>query len=384
MTAALIGNYARAPIAIVRGEGCWLWDDAGHAYLDFTSGVGVVSVGHAHPQLARAICEQAQTLLHASNLFQIPQQELLAERLRQIAGFGKAFFCNSGAEANEAAIKLARRWAYARGDQRRTILALKGSFHGRTLATVAATMQAKVQTGFDPLPAGFRAIEAPTEAALEAAWGEDVLGVIVEPIQGEGGVRPFDPAFLQALRKRCDEAGALLIFDEVQTGIGRTGAWFAFQDVGVKPDILTLAKGLGGGVPIGAMLARDDVAEAFTPGTHGSTFGGNPLAAQAALAVLEIIEREELLSHVRRLGEALGAKLRALFPEAVEVRGRGLMWGVEMKKPVEPLIEAARNEGLLVLQAGERVLRLLPPLVLSDEELSEGIARLARAKERMA
>jgi len=386
LDAFLLRNYARADLAVVRGEGAWLWDDAGRRYLDFTSGVGVVSLGHAHPALARAICEQAKTLLHCSNLFRIPQQELLAERLCRLAGMDGAFFCNSGAEANEAAIKLVRRFFFDRNEPRRTILALQGSFHGRTLATVAATMQAKVQQGFDPLPAGFRAIEEPTEQALARAWGEDVAGVIVEPVQGEGGVRPLPKAFLQALRQRCDETKAALIFDEVQTGIGRCGAWFAYQRLGVQPDLITVAKGLGGGVPIGALLARKPYAEAFTPGTHGSTFGGNPLASRAALVVLDLIEEEKVLAHVQALEEIMRSSLQALakrFGCVQQVRGLGLLWGVELDRPAQAVIDAAREEGLLVLAAGERVVRLLPPLLVSEEELRRGLACLERAMERV-
>ncbi len=381
----LLPTYARAEIALVRGEGVWVWDDAGRRYLDFTSGVGVVSLGHAHPALAAAIAEQAKTLMHGSNLFRIPQQELLAERLCRLAGMEGAFFCNSGAEANEAAIKLVRRAAHEAGRKNPVILALAGSFHGRTLGALAATMQARMQQGFEPLPAGFRAMEAPTEAALDAAWDDGVAAVLLEPIQGEGGVRPLPVEFLRAVRRRCDAAGAWLVLDEVQTGMGRTGAWFAFEHAGIQPDAITLAKGLGGGFPIGALLARGELAQGFAPGAHGSTFGGNPLACRAALAVLEAMDKEQVPAHVAQLGEIVARELEALaarMPCIREVRGRGLMWGLELDREAADVVAAARKEGLLVLTAGSKVVRLLPPLVLTEEELMEGLARLGRALER--
>ncbi len=381
----LLPTYARADIALVRGEGAWVWDDAGRRYLDFTSGIGVASLGHAHPALAAAVAEQARTLVHCSNLFRIPQQELLAERLCRLAGMDGAFFCNSGAEANEAAIKLVRRAAREAGRSAPVILALAGSFHGRTLGALAATMQPRLQRGFEPLPAGFRAIEAPTEEALDAAWNDNVAAVMLEPIQGEGGVRPLPEDFLRAVRRRCDEAGAWLVLDEVQTGIGRTGAWFAFGHAGVAPDAITLAKGLGGGFPIGALLARGALARGFAPGAHGSTFGGNPLACRAALAVLEVMERENVPAHAARLGEVARQTLEALAARmdcVREVRGRGLMWGLELDREAGAVVAAAREEGLLALTAGSRVVRLLPPLVLAEEELMDGIARLSRALER--
>jgi len=384
MARHLIENYARLPIAPVRGRGCRLEDAAGNSWLDFAAGIAVNTLGHAHPALTRAIAEQAGRLLHCSNLYRIPQQEALAERLAAASGLARAFFCNSGAEANEAAIKLARRYFHQRGEERRTIVTALGSFHGRTLATVAATGQEKVKQGFAPLPSGFRHVPFNDLAALEAAIDGETAAVMLEPIQGEGGVRPADPDYLAGVRALCDRHGILLILDEVQTGIGRTGTLFAFEQAEIRPDILTLAKGLGGGVPIGAMLAVEEVAAAFTPGSHGSTFGGNPLACAAACCVLDQIERQELLAHCRAMGARLRRGLERIAARAsakteMEVRGRGLLLGLDCGRPAAPIIDAARARGLLLVGGGPEVIRLIPPLIVGRQEIDEALDILEAA-----
>lgn len=382
-----MNNYGRFPVAFVRGQGSKLWDEAGREYLDFTSGIAVTNLGHAHPKVTAAIQAQAETLLHTSNLYRIPLQEQVATKLAELSGLSKAFFCNSGAEANEAAIKLARKHSQAKhGAHKHEILTLHDSFHGRTLATVTATCKPKFQEGFAPLMPGFRYVEKEL-AAIEQAIGEATCAVLVEPIQGEGGVHPLGAEFLQGLRKLCDQNGLLLIFDEVQTGIGRTGHMFAFEAAGVLPDIVTLAKGLGNGVPVGAMLAKEEVASAFGPGTHGSTFGGNPLAMAAALAVLTAIEEEGLVQRARAIGEEFAQKLAQLvdkFPCLTGVRGHGLLRGLALNRPAAPLVTKCLERGLLVLTAGENTLRLLPPLNLSAEELDLGMGLLEQALSDLA
>ncbi len=379
MNGAVMHTYARWPIALVRGKGSRVRDDAGREYLDFVSGIAVNTLGHAHPELVRAICEQAHTMLHCSNLFQIPLQEELARRLAELAGLERVFFCNSGAEANEAAIKLARKYWHDRGSPRRTIITAVRSFHGRTLNTLTATGQDKVKSGFDPLPPGFAHVPFGDIAALARAVGSQTAAVMLEPIQGEGGVHPADPAYLRAVRKLCKDAGILLMLDEVQTGIGRTGAMFAFEHAGIRPDVLTLAKGLGGGVPVGAMLARGDVAGALGPGTHGSTFGGNPLACRAALTVLDVIARESLLENVREQGARLMLGLKTLartHPVIVDVRGEGLLIGAELAVDVADMIARCREAGLLLLSAGPRVLRFLPPLNVTAADIDQALTVL--------
>ncbi len=378
-------NYARVPIRLVRGQGSRVWDEQGRAYLDFVSGIAVNTLGHAHPRLAEAVCEQARRLIHCSNLYHIPEQEQLAARLCALSGLDRAFFCNSGAEANEAAIKLARKYYHDMGSPRRTVISATQSFHGRTVLTLTATGQEKVKRGFDPLPAGFVHVPLNDAAALERSLGPDTAAVLLEPIQGEGGVREASIAYLRHVRRLCDENGILMILDEVQTGIGRTGCMFAYEHFGIRPDVLTLAKGLGGGVPIGCMLATEQVASAFGPGSHGSTFGGNPLSCRAALTVLDVIEREQLLRNVRERGERLMRGLEELlrrFPCIREVRGQGLLVGMELDRDVARLMELARAQGLLVLSAGARVLRLLPPLTVSDQEIDEALRRLEAALAR--
>ena len=380
-------NYARFPLTLVKGKGARVFDDAGREYLDFVSGIAVNTLGHAHPKLAGAITEQAQTMLHCSNLFHIPQQQQLAGRLAALSGLAKAFFCNSGAEANEAAIKIARKFFHDQGSPRRTIITATQSFHGRLLSTLTATGQEKVKIGFDPLPAGFVHVPLNDIDALAEAVNEQTAAILLEPLQGEGGVNVADAGYLQAVRKLCDEHGILLMLDEIQTGVGRTGTMFAFEQAGIQPDVLTLAKGLGGGVPIGAMLASEAVATAFGPGSHGSTFGGNPLSCAAALAVLDAIDEESLLANVAAAGERLMKGIEALqagFPAILQVRGQGLLVGAELQGEAAPIVAAARDRGLLILSAGPKVLRFLPPLNVTAAEVDEALGKLAQALEACA
>jgi len=372
----VMNTYARFPLTLVRGRGSRVRDDNGNEYLDFISGIAVNTLGHAHPQLTAALSEQAGTMLHCSNLFHIPKQQQLAEKLTALSGLGAAFFCNSGAEANEAAIKLVRKYFHDMDSSRRTIITATRSFHGRLLSTLTATGQDKVKVGFDPLPPGFLHVPLNDIEALKQTVNEQTAAVLLEPLQGEGGVNIADVAYLQAVRKLCDEFGLLLILDEVQTGIGRCGSMFAFEQAGIVPDILTLAKGLGGGVAIGAMLATDTVSASFGPGTHGSTFGGNPLACTAALTVLDVIESASLLSNVQQRGEQLKQGLQDMacrFPVIRQVRGQGLLIGAELNVEAAPLIAAARDKGLLILMAGPNVLRFLPPLNISADEVDEAL-----------
>ena len=377
----LMHTYARFPVRLVNGQGSRVWDDAGKRYLDFISGIAVNTLGHAHPALARAVCQQAGTLVHCSNLFHIPQQEQLAEVLCRLAGLDAAFFCNSGAEANEAAIKLARRYWYERGSPRRTVITATQSFHGRTLNTLSATGQDKIKLGFDPLMPGFMHVPYGDIAALEAAIDADTAAIMLEPVQGEGGVNMPEAGYLAAVRELCNNEGVLMILDEIQTGIGRTGTMFAFQHEAALPDILSLAKGLGGGFPIGAMLAKGSVAAAFTPGSHGTTFGGNPLACAAALAVLDTVEHEHLVANARAQGERLLAGLAEIatrHEQVRAVRGLGLIAGLELSGEAAPAVSACRDAGLLLLSAGPKVLRFLPPLNVSADEIDEALAIVDR------
>jgi len=367
----LMPTYKRLPVAFHGGAGAWLEDEHGERYLDALAGIAVCGLGHAHPAVAEALADQARTLVHTSNLYRIPLQEQLGARLTRLAGLERVFLANSGAEANEAAIKLARRYGHARGIDAPEILVADNAFHGRTLAALAATGNAGAQEGFAPLPAGFRRIPyGDPDAAAEAA-GESVVAVLVEPIQGEGGVVVPAAGYLRQLRELCDRHGWLLMLDEVQSGMGRTGRWFAFEHEGIRPDVATLAKALGNGVPIGACLAGGAAAEVLGPGSHGSTFGGNPLACRAALAVLDTIEQEHLLARA----EILGARLLARFREALgglpgvrDIRGRGLMLGIELESPCAGLVGAALEQRLLINVTAGRVIRLLPPLTLTDAE----------------
>ena len=374
MNTHLMQNYAPLPVSFVKGEGAWLEDAQGGKYLDALTGVAVCGLGHAHPAVTRAICEQAGRLLHTSNWYHIERQESLAERLTALAGMERVFFSNSGAEANEAAIKLARLYGHARDIANPAIIVMEGSFHGRTLATLTATGNRKVQAGFEPLVQGF--VRAPFDdlAALEAIArnNSDVVAVLVEPVIGEGGIRIPSPDYLPGIRKLCDDNGWLLILDEIQTGVARTGKWFACQHSEVLPDIMTLAKGLGNGVPIGACLARGEAAQLFQPGHHGSTYGGNPLVCAASLAVLDTIEQDNLVARVAQLGERMRADLAAGLADTQgvsEVRGLGLMLAVELDRPCGELLQQALDAGLLLNVTAGNVVRLLPPFILSDEEV---------------
>jgi acetylornithine aminotransferase len=368
----VMNTYARQPLAFVRGEGAFLIDAAGKRYLDALAGVAVVSVGHCHPRLAKAIADQAASLIHTSNIFPITLQERLADRLCALSGMENVFFCNSGCEANEAAIKLARLYGHKKGIEVPTIIVTEGSFHGRTMATLTATGSRKVQAGFEPLLAGFARVPYDDLGAVRqvAANNKNVVAMLVEPITGEGGVHIPAPGYLRELRAICDQTGWLFMLDEVQTGIGRTGKWFGFQHEDARPDVMPLAKGLGGGVPIGACLAAGPAAQLFSPGKHGSTFGGNPLACAAALTVLDIMEEEGVLESVARTGEYLVSRLRADLAgcEAVrEIRGRGLMIAIELDRPCGELVAAALERGLIINVTSDNVVRLVPPLVFRIE-----------------
>ncbi|MES0371435.1 MAG: acetylornithine transaminase [Mariprofundaceae bacterium] len=379
---SVMQTYARYPLTLVRGEGSYVFDDQGKRYLDFVAGIAVNTLGHAHPAMIKAIHEQAETMLHCSNLYQIPKQIELAEKLTALSGLGQVFFCNSGAEANEAAIKIARKYFHDAGSSRRTVITATNSFHGRLLSTLTATGQEKVKVGFDPLPPGFVHVPLNDLDALAGAIDGNTAAVLLEPLQGEGGVNIADPEYLCGVRKLCDEHGILLMLDEVQTGVGRTGKMFAFEHAAIKPDVLTLAKGLGGGVPIGAMLASEKVAASFGPGTHGSTFGGNPLSCSAALAVLETIENEGLLNNVVDQSARIKAGLKILLENssvAESVRGSGLLLGIACSKAIGPVIESCRSKGLLVLPAGPNVLRLLPALNITDDEVDDALTILEDA-----
>jgi predicted acetylornithine/succinylornithine family transaminase len=367
--------YTRQPLTLVRGAGCWVWDDAGREYLDLVAGIAVDVLGHSHPALVSAIAEQAATLIQVSNLYySLPQLEL-AEALTASSAFDRAFFVNSGTEANEAALKLARRF----GGSRREVVALTGSFHGRTLGSLAATGQPKYQEPFAPLPAGFVHVAPNDVAALVAAVGDQTCAVLLEPIQGESGIHPLTDEFLVAAREACDKVGALLIFDEVQTGVGRTGTFYAFEQTPVVPDVVTLAKGLAGGVPIGAVLARAG-ADAFHAGDHGTTLGGNPLSCAAGLATLRVIADEGLMANAAERGRQFVTALASL-PGVAEVRGRGLMLGVETVGPIAKQVVAIARErhGLLVNATGETTLRIVPPLTISADEVDQAVSRLATA-----
>ena len=368
----LMNTYQQLPLRFTHGEGVWLWDDQGQRYLDAVAGIAVCSLGHAHPAIRDALCKQAGQLLHVSNLYNISQQESLAKKLTQCAQMARSFFCNSGAEACETAIKLARLYAYRQRSKKTLIATMQGAFHGRTLGAWAATVGA-AQSPFAPLPAGFIQIAFNSMAAVQAAHQQhpQLGAIMIEPIQGEGGVRQADQTYLQELRSFCDEHDLLLILDEVQTGVGRTGAWYACQHAGITADILSSAKGLGGGVPIGACLVNEKVAECVSPGMHGSTFGGNPLACSAALAVLETIEQQQLCHHVAEQGAYLLKRLRAGLscqPQLVDIRGHGLMIGIELDSDCRALVHQALAEKLLINVAAERVIRLLPPLILQRAE----------------
>ncbi|WP_207063340.1 aspartate aminotransferase family protein [Motiliproteus sp. SC1-56] len=372
----LMNTYARLSVAFERGEGAWLYDEKGNKFLDALSGLAVCGLGHAHPAVTRAISDQAAKLIHTSNLYTIPLQQQLADRLTQIADMDTAFFCNSGAEANEAAIKLARLYGHSRGVENPAIVVMGQSFHGRTLATLSATGNRKAQAGFEPLVSGF--VRAPfndVEAVKTIAGNNpNVVAVLVEPIQGEAGVRVPDDDYLERLRLLCDQNGWLLMLDEVQTGNGRTGSYFAYQQSGILPDVVTTAKGLGNGVPIGACLARGKAAHLLKPGHHGSTFGGNPLACAAALAVIDTLEKDNLMGRAAELGARMLDDFRTELDGADyirDIRGKGMMLAIEMNQPCTELGVLAKVKGILLNVTGDgKVIRLLPPLTLSDTEAS--------------
>lgn len=376
----VMGTYARQPVVFVRGQGARLWDSEGKEYLDFLAGISVCSVGHCHPRVARAIAEQAQTLIHVSNLYHNPLQAKLAERLCGLSGMEKAFFCNSGAEANECAIKIARKWGkQQRGPERHEIVCFTGSFHGRTLTTVTATANAKYQEPFTPLPAGFRHIAPGDVKTLDEAITEKTCAVMIEPIQGEAGIQVIPSDFLKAARVLCDEAGILLILDEIQCGMGRTGSFLASQHVGIKGDIVTLAKAVASGVPMGVCLASGEAANTLAPGDHGSTFGGQPLACAAALATLDVLEEEGLMENATRVGNHFLSGLRALRSDRInEVRGVGLMVGVELANPDAKTIQKALLEqGIVINAVGDTILRFLPPLVVTESDCDRVVDSLA-------
>jgi acetylornithine/N-succinyldiaminopimelate aminotransferase len=380
----LLPVFARADLGFERGEGSWLFATNGERYLDFTSGVAVNALGHAHPHLVKALQEQATQLWHMSNLFQSPDGERLAVRLCDESFADFVFFCNSGAEAMECVIKVMRRYHAGKGHpERYRIITFEGAFHGRTLATLAATGSAKYLEGFGPPMDGFDQVPHGDLEAVKKAIGPQTAGILIEPIQGEGGVRSAPPAFYRSLRQLCDEHGLLLAFDEVQTGMGRTGDLFAHRRLGVTPDVMSLAKALGGGFPIGACLATAEAASGMTPGSHGSTFGGNPLAISAANAVLDVMLKPGFFDRVQKISLLLKQKLAAVIdrhPEIVsEVRGEGLLIGIKAVVPSGDLVTALRNEKLLTVGAGDNVVRFLPPLVVTEAEIEEGVARLDRA-----
>ncbi len=382
MSEHLMQTYARQPVAFTRGEGVWLYDENGDKYLDAVAGVAVNGLGHAHPKLARALCEQAGTLIHTSNLYRIPLQEALADKLCALSGMDRAFFCNSGAEANEAAIKLARLHGHHRGIDNPAIVVMEKSFHGRTMATLSATGNRKVQAGFEPLVSGFVRVpfgDAEAVAKL-AAHHKNIVAVLVEPYQGEGGVQIPEADYLSKLRRICDDNEWWLMLDEVQTGIGRTGKWFAFQHGDCKPDVMTLAKGLGSGVPVGACLAAGVAATTFVPGKHGSTFGGGPFACRAALTTLDVMAEDGLLDNAATLGVAIRETLAGALDGVAgvrEIRGQGLLIGIELDRPCGDLVKQALEQKFLINVTSDNVVRLLPPLVMSRAEADELCRKLA-------
>lgn len=390
VTSHVMPTYARIDLAFERGEGAWLYTAAGERYLDFTSGVAVNALGHAHPKLIAALTEQAQKVWHVSNLYRVPGAERLADRLCAESGFADyAFFCNSGTEAMEGAIKMARKhFAVSGQPERFRIITFEGAFHGRTLAALAATGNKKYLDGFGPPVEGFDQVPFLDLEAVKKAIGPQTAAIIIEPIMGEGGVRVVPHSFLKALRELCDKHGMLLIFDEIQTGIGRTGALFAYQLSGVKPDIMTLAKALGGGFPIGAFLGTAEAAKGMTPGTHGSTFGGNPLAAEVANAVIDEVTSPGFLDRVRQNALLLKQRLAELkdrYPSVIaEVRNEGLLMGLRMVPPAGEMVDELRAEKVIAPAAGDNVVRLLPPLIIGEEEIAYAVNAIDRACARLA
>ena len=389
MTSHLLPTYARVNLAFERGEGAWLIATNGDRYLDFASGVAVNALGHAHPQLVAALAEQAQKVWHVSNLYQVPEAERVAQRLCEASFADVVFFCNSGAEAMECAIKMLRKYQSANGaPERYRVITFEGAFHGRTLATLAAGGQKKYLDGFGPVVDGFDQVPFGDLEATKRAVTAETAAILIEPIMGEGGVRVVEAAFLRALRELCDQNRLLLVFDEVQTGMGRTGELFAYQRAGVAPDVMALAKALGGGFPVGACLATSDAAKGMTTGTHGSTFGGNPLAMSVANAVLDVMLAPGFLDRVRRtalLFKQRLAEIKDSYPSLIaEVRGEGLLIGLRAVMPVGELVTALRAEKMITVPSGDNVVRLLPPLIIGEQEIAEAIARLDRACARLS
>jgi len=386
--AALFDQYVMhtySPTAtLTSGSGCKVRDPDGKTYLDFTAGIAVHNVGHCHPKVVKAIHDQVATLGHCSNLFYNVNQALLAQRLSKLSLNGKCFFCNSGAEANEAMIKLARLWGSEKGKYE--IITMQNSFHGRTLATIAATGQAKVQKGFDPLPIGFTYAEFNNLESVKAAVNERTVAVMLEAVQGEGGVLPATEEFMVGVRKLCDEKGLLMLCDEVQCGMGRTGKWFAWQNYPVKPDAFSLAKALADGIPMGALVASPALSDVFKPGNHASTFGGNPVSSAAALAVLDVMEEEALVKRAEEAGKLFVEGLSVFvekYKQVVEIRGKGLMVGMVMEGAAKEVVDACRDMGLLCCVAGEHVVRFLPPLNVKDSDLEEGLEMIGDALEQL-
>jgi acetylornithine/N-succinyldiaminopimelate aminotransferase len=380
----LMNTYSRQPVTFTHGNGVWLYNDKGEKYLDALAGVAVNGLGHAHPKLVKAIQDQVAKMIHVSNIYGIAEQEKLADKLAEISGMDKVFFCNSGCEANEASIKLARLYAHNKGITNPEIIVMERSFHGRTMATLSATGNRKTQAGFEPLVSGFIRVPYDDLEAIKqiASRKNNVVAILVEPVQGEGGIHiPADmEAYFKGLRKICDDNAWLLMLDEVQSGIGRTGTWFAFQHTGVTPDVMSLAKGLGSGVPIGACVAKGMAAETFAPGKHGSTFGGNPLATTAGLTTLNIIESEKLRENAQKMGDLIRSNLQAELANikgVVIVRNAGLMIGIELDRPCADLVKMALENKLLINVTAEKVVRLLPPLVINEAEAKELVTRLA-------
>jgi len=366
-------TYSPLPVTFTHGEGAWLWDATGKKYLDAISGIAVTGLGHAHPEVSAAICEQANRLLHTSNLFQIELQQRLADKLIHLTGMDNVFFSNSGAEANEAAIKLARLYGRNKGIQQPNIVVTENSFHGRTLATLSASGNRKIQAGFEPLVSGFtRAPYNDIDALYNIArQDKNVVAILVEPIQGETGIVIPDAGYLSKIRELCDEFGWLMMLDEIQTGIGRSGQWFAFQHNNIKPDVMTLAKALGNGIPIGACIASGNAANTFQPGNHGSTFGGNPLACRTSLTVLEVIEKQKLVERAALLGPRILSALQQRLKnhkQVMEIRGMGLLLAIELKQSCQVLAQQALDIGIVINVANENKIRLLPPLIISDDE----------------
>jgi acetylornithine/N-succinyldiaminopimelate aminotransferase len=380
----LMPVYPRSPVRPVRGEGVYLYGEGGEKYLDFASGIAVNLLGHGHPHLTRAIQDQAATLIHVSNLYGSPQGEALAQRLVEATFADTVFFTNSGAEAVEAAIKTARRYHHHHGNPHRNVLiTFSNAFHGRTMATISATDQAKLRDGFAPLLEGFTVVEFDNLEAARAAVDDRTAGFLVEPIQGEGGIRPASTGFMQGLRAICDEKDLMLVLDEVQCGVARTGRLYAYEHYGIEPDILASAKGIGGGFPLGACLATEKAAAGMVVGTHGSTYGGNPLAMAAGQAVLDVVDTPEFLEHVRSMGERLRGALEQMIPNHdhlfESVRGLGLMLGIRMKTDSRAFVTYLRDHGLLAVAAGDNVMRVLPPLVIEDAHVAEFVERLSEA-----